>query len=87
MPSVLRCADGRVTPGSDRLICVRESQEAGGRAGRQGGVSEAAGTRRLEVGWSVLVVVAAFGLSLLPLLAGFVHSETFTAEDLATAQS
>ena len=50
-------------------------------------MSEAAGPRRLEVGWSVLVVVAALGLSLLPMLAGFVHSETFTAEDLATAQS
>lgn len=50
-------------------------------------MSEAAGPRRLEVGWSVLVVVAALGLSLLPMLAGFVHSETFTAEDFGTAQS
>lgn len=50
-------------------------------------MTEEARPRRLEVGWSVLLVVAAFGLSLLPLLAGFIRSETFTAEEFGTAES
>ena len=50
-------------------------------------MSEEARPRRLETGWSVLLVVAAFGLSLLPLLAGFIQSETFTAEEFGTAES